>query len=82
MYGLSREVSAVRKDSNNQCREVSRGHSTGSRVGPGRTKPRRASVIAGSVVDFFSSQMSEKGTLLRDDRTEFDNMEQVTITTM
>jgi len=28
MYGLSREASVVRKDSNNECRGVSRGRSS------------------------------------------------------
>ena len=35
MYDLSREASAVLKDSNNECRGVSRGRSSRSRAGQG-----------------------------------------------
>ena len=35
MYGLSREASAVLKDSNNECRGVSRGRSSRSRAEQG-----------------------------------------------
>ena len=35
MYGLSREVSTVLKDSNNECRGVSRGRSSRSRAEQG-----------------------------------------------
>ena len=35
MYGLSREVSAVLKDSNNECRGVSRGRSSRFRAEQG-----------------------------------------------
>ena len=35
MYGLSREVSKVLKDSNNECRGVSRGRSSRSRAEQG-----------------------------------------------
>jgi len=35
MYGLSREASAILKDSNNECRGVSRGRSSRSRAEQG-----------------------------------------------
>ena len=82
MYGLSREVSAVRKDSNNECREVSRGRSSRSRAGQGEGPNRALSHKAICVIGNFSSQMSEEELSFQDDRAYPDNREEVTMSSM
>ena len=60
MYGLSREASAVRKDSNNECRGVSRGRSSRPRDGQGEGPNRALSHKTICVFGNRSSQMSEE----------------------
>ena len=82
MYGLSREASAVRKDSNNECRGVSRGRSSRLRAGRGEGLNRVLSHTTICVIGNFSSQMSEEELSFQDDRAYPDNREEVTMSNM
>ena len=82
MYGLSREASAVRKDSNNECRGVSRGRSSRPRDGQGEGPNRALSYKTICVFGNCSSQMSEEELSFQDDRAYPDNREEVTMSNM
>ena len=82
MYGLSREASAVRKDSNNECRGVSRGRSSRPRDGQGEGPNRALSYKTICVFGNCSSQMSEEELSFQDDRAYPDNREEVTKSNM
>ena len=82
MYDLSREASAVSKDSNNEGREVSRGRSSGLRVGQGEGPNRVLSHTTICVFGNFSSQMSEEELSFQDDKAYPDNREEVKMSSM
>ena len=82
MYGLSREASAVRKDSNNECRGVSRGRSSRPRDGQGEGPNRALSYKTICVFGNCSSQMAEEELSFQDDRAYPDNREEVTMSNM
>ena len=82
MYGLSCEASAIRKDSNNECRRVSRGRSSRPRAGQSEGPNRVLSHATICVIGNFSSQMSEEEISFQDDRAYPDNREEVTISSM
>ena len=82
MYGLSREASTVRKDSNNECRGVSRGRSSRPRAGQGEGPNCALSHTTVRVIGNFSSQMSEEELSSQDDRAYPDNREEVTMSIM
>ena len=82
MYDLSREASAVRKDSNNECRGVSRGRSSRPRDGQGEGPNRALSYKTICVFGNCSSQMSEEELSFQDDRAYPDNREEVTMSNM
>ena len=82
MYGLSREASTVRKDSNNECRGVSRGRSSRPRAGQGEGPNCALSHTTVCVIGNFSSQMSEEELSSQDDRAYPDNREEVTMSIM
>ena len=60
MYGLSREASAVLKDSNNECRGVSRGQSSRSRAeqgeGPNNSQRQSRMYVPKSLLTSGNSQ--------------------------
>ena len=82
MYDLSREASAVCKDSNNECRGVSRGRSSRPRDGQGEGPNRALSHTTICVIGNFSSQMSEEELSFQYDRAYPDNREEVTMVRM
>ena len=82
MCGLSREASAVHKDSNNECRGVSRGRSSRPRVGQGEGPNCALSHTTICVRGNFCSQMSEKELSFQDDRAYPDNREEATMSIM
>ena len=76
MYGLSREASAVRKDSNNLCRGVNRGQAF-----QGEVSSRVLSQMT-NIVFKNSSLMSEEKLSIQDDKAYHDNREEATMSIM
>ena len=82
MYDLSREASTVRKDSNNECRGVSRGRSSRPRAGRGEGPNCALSHTTIFVTGNFGSQMSEEKLSFQDDRAYPDKREEATMSIM